>query len=160
MKERYCDISLPLNSLSIGNVMVNPFTCDLALDVDHMLKCPSLCAYLDEQLLDSIARIKPSYHDLELSHDNLFFDLLVANFSSSCASMWSKMHIFFGSFVENGYGERIRWFSRSLGDNERSKESKQTEPAGDAWVELWVDVVEEDQVLLKNYYLFNFYDVS
>ncbi|KAI5650513.1 hypothetical protein M9H77_36518 [Catharanthus roseus] len=83
------------------NVMINPFTCDLAFDIDHMLKCSSPCAYLEKQLLVSIARIKPSYHALELVHDNLFFDLLVDNFSSSCASMWSKIHIFFGSFAEN-----------------------------------------------------------
>ncbi|KAI5672375.1 hypothetical protein M9H77_12739 [Catharanthus roseus] len=47
--------------------MVNPFSCDLAFDIDHMLKCSSPRAYLDKQLLVSIARIKPSYHDLELS---------------------------------------------------------------------------------------------
>ncbi|KAI5663044.1 hypothetical protein M9H77_22367 [Catharanthus roseus] len=76
------------------------------VEVDHMLKCSSPCAYLEKQLLDNFARIKP-YHDLDLPHDNIFFDLLVANFSSSCASMWSKIHIFFGSFVESGYDERI-----------------------------------------------------
>ncbi|KAI5667653.1 hypothetical protein M9H77_17506 [Catharanthus roseus] len=87
---------------------------DLALDVDHMLKCSSPCAYLDKQLLDSFVRIKPSYHDLKLLHDNIFFHILVANFSSSCVSMRSKIHIFFGSFVESGYDERVSWFSWPL----------------------------------------------
>ncbi|KAI5676042.1 hypothetical protein M9H77_06992 [Catharanthus roseus] len=79
-----------------------------------MLKCSSQYAYLDKQLLDSVARIKPSYHDLELLHNSLFFDILVANFSSSCASMCSKIHILLESFVESGYDERISWFSWSL----------------------------------------------
>ncbi|KAI5682079.1 hypothetical protein M9H77_03307 [Catharanthus roseus] len=96
---------------SVGNVTVNPFTCDKALDVYHMLQCSSPCVYLDKQLFDSVARIKPSYHDLQLLHDNLFFDLLVVNFSSSCAFMRSKIHIFFRSFVERGYNERVSWFS-------------------------------------------------
>ncbi|KAI5662628.1 hypothetical protein M9H77_21951 [Catharanthus roseus] len=94
----------------VRNVMVNPFTCDLAFVIDHMLKCSSPCAYFEKQILVSVARIKPSYHDLELLHDNLFLDLLVANFSSSCASMWSKIHIFFGSIVEIGYDERVSCF--------------------------------------------------
>ncbi|KAI5654259.1 hypothetical protein M9H77_31446 [Catharanthus roseus] len=51
------------------------------------------------QPLVGIARIKASYHDLELLHDNFSFGFLVANFSSICASMWSKIHIFFGSFA-------------------------------------------------------------
>ncbi|KAI5654261.1 hypothetical protein M9H77_31448 [Catharanthus roseus] len=41
------------------------------------------------QPLVGIARIKASYHDLELLHDNFSFGFLVANFSSICASMWS-----------------------------------------------------------------------
>ncbi|KAI5652986.1 hypothetical protein M9H77_30173 [Catharanthus roseus] len=94
----------------VGNCMVNPFTCELAFDIDHMLKCSTPCAYLEKQLLVSIARIKPSFHDLELLHDNLFLDLLVANFSSSCASMWSKIHIFFGFSIESGYDERVHLF--------------------------------------------------
>ncbi|KAI5652888.1 hypothetical protein M9H77_30075 [Catharanthus roseus] len=80
----------------VGNVMVNPFTCEVAFDIDHMLK------------------IKPSFHDLELLHDNLFFHLLDTNFSSSCASMLSKIHIFFGSFAKSGYDERVSWFPWSL----------------------------------------------
>ncbi|KAI5671343.1 hypothetical protein M9H77_11707 [Catharanthus roseus] len=36
----------------VGNVIVNPFTCDLAFGIDHMLKCSSLCAYLAKQLLE------------------------------------------------------------------------------------------------------------
>ncbi|KAI5669026.1 hypothetical protein M9H77_18879 [Catharanthus roseus] len=76
---------------SVGNGMVNPFTCDLTFGIDHMLKCSSPCAYLMKQLLVSIIRIKPSYHDHELIHHNLFFDLLVANFSSSCASVWRQL---------------------------------------------------------------------
>ncbi|KAI5652515.1 hypothetical protein M9H77_29702 [Catharanthus roseus] len=98
----------------VGNVIVNPFTCNLAFGIDHMLKCSSPCAYLEKQLLVSVARTKPSYHDLELLNDNLFLDLFVANFSSSCASMWSKIHIFFGSFVESGYDERISRSSWTL----------------------------------------------
>ncbi|KAI5663090.1 hypothetical protein M9H77_22413 [Catharanthus roseus] len=82
----------------VGNVMVNPFTCNLALNVDHMFKFSSLCAYFEKQLLFGVARIKPSYHDLELLYDNLFFDLLVANFSTSYASIWSKIHILLESF--------------------------------------------------------------
>ncbi|KAI5650009.1 hypothetical protein M9H77_36014 [Catharanthus roseus] len=31
-----------------GNLMINPFTCELALDVDHMRKCSSPCAYLEK----------------------------------------------------------------------------------------------------------------
>ncbi|KAI5682759.1 hypothetical protein M9H77_03987 [Catharanthus roseus] len=98
----------------VRNVMVSTFTCDLTFDIDHMLKCSSPCAYFVKQLLVNIARIKPSYHDLELLHDNLFFDLLVADFSSFCASMWSRIHIFFGSSVESGYDERVSWFPWSL----------------------------------------------
>ncbi|KAI5683010.1 hypothetical protein M9H77_04238 [Catharanthus roseus] len=33
---------------------------------------------------------------------------------NSCSSMWSKIHIFFGSFVESGYDERVTWISWSL----------------------------------------------
>ncbi|KAI5663037.1 hypothetical protein M9H77_22360 [Catharanthus roseus] len=99
-----------------GNMMVNLFTCELSLDVTHMFMCSSSYAYFDKQLLVSVARIIPSYHDLELLYDNLFFDLLVANFSSSCASMWSKIHILLGSFVENSYDERLSLFSLSLSD--------------------------------------------
>ncbi|KAI5677714.1 hypothetical protein M9H77_08664 [Catharanthus roseus] len=94
--------------------MANPFTYELALDVDHMLKWSSSCAYLEKQFLDSVARIKPSYHDLELLHDNLFFNVLVANFSSSCTSMWIRIHIFFGSSVESGYVERVSRLSSFL----------------------------------------------
>ncbi|KAI5666815.1 hypothetical protein M9H77_16668 [Catharanthus roseus] len=36
----------------IGNVMVNTFTCNLAFDIDHMLKCSSPCDYLEKQLLE------------------------------------------------------------------------------------------------------------
>ncbi|KAI5664204.1 hypothetical protein M9H77_23527 [Catharanthus roseus] len=36
----------------VGNVMINPFTCDLAFDIDHMLKCSSPCAYLEKRLLE------------------------------------------------------------------------------------------------------------
>ncbi|KAI5676311.1 hypothetical protein M9H77_07261 [Catharanthus roseus] len=100
----------------IGNFMVNPFTCELVLYVDYMLKCSSLCAYFEKQLLVCVTRIKPSYHDLELSYDDLFFDLLVANFSSSCASTWSIIHILLEYFVESGYNKRISWFSWSLRD--------------------------------------------
>ncbi|KAI5653180.1 hypothetical protein M9H77_30367 [Catharanthus roseus] len=105
----------------VGNVIVNLFTCDLAFDIDHILKCSSPCSYLEKQLLVSIVRINPSYHDLELLRDNIFFDLLVANFSSSCASMWSKIHIFFGSFVESGYDERVSWFPWSSSSDFHAK---------------------------------------
>ncbi|KAI5668266.1 hypothetical protein M9H77_18119 [Catharanthus roseus] len=71
----------------VGNLMVNLFTCELALDVDHMLKCSSSCVYLEKQLFVGITRIIPSHHDPELLYGNLFFDFLVANFSFSCASM-------------------------------------------------------------------------
>ncbi|KAI5649735.1 hypothetical protein M9H77_35740 [Catharanthus roseus] len=86
------------------------------LGVDHTLKCSSSCAYFEKQLLVSVARIKLSHHDLELLYDNLFIDLLVAHFSSSCASMWSKIHILLESLVESGYDERISWLSWSLSD--------------------------------------------
>ncbi|KAI5681337.1 hypothetical protein M9H77_02564 [Catharanthus roseus] len=86
----------------------------LNFDIDHMLKCSSSCAYLEKKLMVIIARIKPSCLDLELLHDYLFLDLLVANFSSSCLSMLSKIHIFLGSFVESGYNERVSCFPLSL----------------------------------------------
>ncbi|KAI5667930.1 hypothetical protein M9H77_17783 [Catharanthus roseus] len=99
----------------VGNLMFNPFTCQLSFNVSHMLKCYSPCAYFEKELLVSVIRyIRPSYQDLELLYDNLFFDLHVANFSSSCASMWSKIHILLESFDESGYDERISWFSWSL----------------------------------------------
>ncbi|KAI5676265.1 hypothetical protein M9H77_07215 [Catharanthus roseus] len=101
---------------TIRNLMVNIFTCELALDIDHMLKCSSSCAYFEKQLLVSVARIKPYYYDLDFLYDNLFFDLLVGNFLSSCASMWSKIHIFFRSFVKSGYDDRVSWFPWSLRD--------------------------------------------
>ncbi|KAI5672736.1 hypothetical protein M9H77_13100 [Catharanthus roseus] len=41
-------------------------------------------------------------------------NLLVTTFSSSCAYMWSKIHIFFGSFVESGDDERVSCFPWSL----------------------------------------------
>ncbi|KAI5672423.1 hypothetical protein M9H77_12787 [Catharanthus roseus] len=100
----------------VGNFMVYPVICEQALDIDHMLKCSYPCAYLEKQLFVSMARIKQSYHDLESLHANLFFDLLVVNFSSSCASKWSKIRIFREYFVESGYDERINWFSWSLSD--------------------------------------------
>ncbi|KAI5677093.1 hypothetical protein M9H77_08043 [Catharanthus roseus] len=34
-------------------VMVSPFICEVAFDIDHMLKCSSPCASLDKQLLVS-----------------------------------------------------------------------------------------------------------
>ncbi|KAI5663035.1 hypothetical protein M9H77_22358 [Catharanthus roseus] len=73
-------------------------------------------AYFEKQLSVSVTGIKPSYHDLELLYDNILFDLLVTNFSSSCASMWSKIHNLLESFIESGYDERISWFSWSLSD--------------------------------------------
>ncbi|KAI5681039.1 hypothetical protein M9H77_02266 [Catharanthus roseus] len=146
MKESYCDISSPLNSLFSEEVnLVQSQYLDFLTTIcgtkpNHGMKakgegmgkelsigyedtsirlslsgsCP--CAYLDKQLLDSVDRIEPSYHDLELLQDCLFFDLLVANFSSSCASKWSKIHIFLESFVESGYDESISRFSWSLSD--------------------------------------------
>ncbi|KAI5676368.1 hypothetical protein M9H77_07318 [Catharanthus roseus] len=100
----------------IGNLRVNLVTCEQALDVAHMFKFSSPCAYLEKQLLDSVSRIKLSYHDLELLHYNFFFDHIVATFSSSCASICSKIHIFLESFFESGYDERISWFSWTLSD--------------------------------------------
>ncbi|KAI5658056.1 hypothetical protein M9H77_26849 [Catharanthus roseus] len=79
-----------------------------------MSKYSFLHAYLEKQLLVSVATIKISYYDLELLHDNLFFDLIVADDFFSCASMWIKIHTFLGSFVENGYVEKVSWFSCSL----------------------------------------------
>ncbi|KAI5667469.1 hypothetical protein M9H77_17322 [Catharanthus roseus] len=35
----------------VGNVMGNPFTCNLSIDVDHMFKFSSPCAYFEKQLL-------------------------------------------------------------------------------------------------------------
>ncbi|KAI5652872.1 hypothetical protein M9H77_30059 [Catharanthus roseus] len=94
----------------VGNFMVNHFTCELVHNIDHILKYSSPCAFLEKQLWVSIARIKPSYHDLELLHDNFLFDRLNANVSTSCASMWSKICIFLRTFVENGYMERVCCF--------------------------------------------------
>ncbi|KAI5648345.1 hypothetical protein M9H77_34350 [Catharanthus roseus] len=96
--------------------MVNLFTCELILDVAHVFKFSSPCAYLEIQLLDSIARIKLSYHDHELLHDNLFFHHIIANFSCSCASNWSKIHIFLRSFVESGT-TRHGWIEDQSGIN-------------------------------------------
>ncbi|KAI5676227.1 hypothetical protein M9H77_07177 [Catharanthus roseus] len=50
-----------------GNFIVNPITCQQALDFAHMFKSSkssSSCAYLEKQPLVSVARIKPSYHNL------------------------------------------------------------------------------------------------
>ncbi|KAI5668647.1 hypothetical protein M9H77_18500 [Catharanthus roseus] len=112
----YNKFKLPLLCGTFG-----PYDYEASFDVDHMLKCSSPCAYLEKQLLVSIPRIKPSYHNLELVHDNLFFGLLVAIFSSSFACMWSKIHLFFGSFVESGYDERVSWFPWSLYSNFHAK---------------------------------------
>ncbi|KAI5653440.1 hypothetical protein M9H77_30627 [Catharanthus roseus] len=60
--------------------------------------------------------LNASYLILVGNYDDIFFDLLVANFSSFCACMWSKIHILLESFVESGYDERISWFSWSLCD--------------------------------------------
>ncbi|KAI5654566.1 hypothetical protein M9H77_31753 [Catharanthus roseus] len=84
------------------------------LRIDHMLKFSSSCAFLEKQLTVSIARIKPSCRDLELLHDNLIFDRLFANVSTSCASMCSKICIFLRAFVENGYDERAHCFFWTL----------------------------------------------
>ncbi|KAI5658010.1 hypothetical protein M9H77_26803 [Catharanthus roseus] len=94
--------------------MVNLFTYELVLDIDHMLKCSPSCAFPEKQLMVSIARIKPCFHDLELLHDNLIFDRLFANVSTSCASIWSKICIFLRTFVENGYDERVHCFFWNL----------------------------------------------
>ncbi|KAI5649923.1 hypothetical protein M9H77_35928 [Catharanthus roseus] len=56
----------------VENLMVNPFTCELALDDAHMFKCSSSCAYLEKQLLDSIVRSKLSYYDLQLEFIRTF----------------------------------------------------------------------------------------
>ncbi|KAI5650401.1 hypothetical protein M9H77_36406 [Catharanthus roseus] len=48
------NLCLELNAFYVtlvGNVRANPFTCDLAFDIDHMLKCSSLCSYFEKQLL-------------------------------------------------------------------------------------------------------------
>ncbi|KAI5667321.1 hypothetical protein M9H77_17174 [Catharanthus roseus] len=99
-----------------GKCMVKPFTWEQGLDVAHKFKSSSSYAYVEKQLLDSVARIKLSYHVLELLHDNLFFDHIVASFLSSCASMWSKIHIFLRSLVKSVYVKKISWFSWSLCD--------------------------------------------
>ncbi|KAI5672862.1 hypothetical protein M9H77_13226 [Catharanthus roseus] len=101
----------------VGNLMVNPFTCKVVLDVSRMFKFSSLCTYLKKQLLDSVVRIKLSYHDIKLLHDNFFFDHIVANFSSSYASKWSKILIFLRSFVDSGYVRRVSLLSCSLCDD-------------------------------------------
>ncbi|KAI5663359.1 hypothetical protein M9H77_22682 [Catharanthus roseus] len=108
----------------VGNLMVNPLTCELALGDAHTFKCSSLCAYLEKEFLVIVARIKLSYHDLELLYDNIFFDLIVANVLSSCASIWSKIHIFLGFFVRSGYVERVSWYSFSLCDVFNAKARK------------------------------------
>ncbi|KAI5653011.1 hypothetical protein M9H77_30198 [Catharanthus roseus] len=64
---------MPLITL-FGNVKVNPFTCDLAFDIDHMLKCSSPCAYLEKQLLVLIvdgflkALLLGNLHGFQLYH--------------------------------------------------------------------------------------------
>ncbi|KAI5664575.1 hypothetical protein M9H77_23898 [Catharanthus roseus] len=98
----------------VGNLMDNPFTCELALNVAHMFKCLSPCAYLEKQLLDSVSKIKLSYHTLSCYRLTFSLILLLLMPFSSCASMWSKIHIFLGSFVESGYVERVSYFSCSL----------------------------------------------
>ncbi|KAI5667957.1 hypothetical protein M9H77_17810 [Catharanthus roseus] len=98
----------------VGDCMANLFTCRLVLDIDHILKCSSSCAFLEKQLMISIARIKPSCHDLELLHDSLIFDRLFANDLTFCASMWSKICIFLRTFLENGYDESVRCFFWTL----------------------------------------------
>ncbi|KAI5664541.1 hypothetical protein M9H77_23864 [Catharanthus roseus] len=101
----------------VRNVMVNPLPYDLAFGIDRMLKCSSPCASLEIQLLVSIARIKPSYQDLEFLNDNILLDFVVANFSSSCSSMQSKIHIYFRSFVESVFDERLCCYETSMGFN-------------------------------------------
>ncbi|KAI5671334.1 hypothetical protein M9H77_11698 [Catharanthus roseus] len=62
---------LELNSsyvILVGNCMVNPFTCELAPDIDHMFKCSSPCAYLEKELLVSIARINHITMTLGMSY--------------------------------------------------------------------------------------------
>ncbi|KAI5649381.1 hypothetical protein M9H77_35386 [Catharanthus roseus] len=86
------------------------------LDIAHIFKSSSTCAYLEKQLLVTNARMKPSHHDLELLHDKLFFILIVVDISSSCASMWSKINILLESFVQSSYDERVSWFSWYLSD--------------------------------------------
>ncbi|KAI5676635.1 hypothetical protein M9H77_07585 [Catharanthus roseus] len=110
-------LSLELNAfylILVGDCMVNLLTCELGLDIDHMLKYFSSCAFLEIQLMVSIARIKPSCHDHKLLHNNLIFDRLIAHVSTSCASMWSKICIFLQTFFENGYEERGHCFFRTL----------------------------------------------
>ncbi|KAI5676013.1 hypothetical protein M9H77_06963 [Catharanthus roseus] len=43
----------------VGNVMNNPFTCDLALYINRILKCSSPCAYLEKQLLFKVLKVHP-----------------------------------------------------------------------------------------------------
>ncbi|KAI5681128.1 hypothetical protein M9H77_02355 [Catharanthus roseus] len=107
-------ISTLLEEYEFGTLMINAMTYELTLNFAHIFKCSSSYAYLEKQLLDSVARIELFYHDLELLHDSLFFALIITNVLSSCASMWSKIHIFLGSFVKSGYIERVSWFSCSF----------------------------------------------
>ncbi|KAI5677137.1 hypothetical protein M9H77_08087 [Catharanthus roseus] len=90
------------------------FSLVLVLDIDLMLKYSCSCAFLEKQLMVSIARIKPSCHDLELLHDNLIFDRLIAQVSTFCASIWSKICISLRTFVENGHNERVHCFFWTL----------------------------------------------
>ncbi|KAI5668711.1 hypothetical protein M9H77_18564 [Catharanthus roseus] len=115
---------LQLNALHVilvGNCMVNLFTCELVLDIDYRLKYSSPYAFLEKQHLVSISRIKPSYYSLELLHDNLLFDRLIANVSTSCAPMWSRICIFLRTFTENCYDERVRCFFWTLCDDFHAK---------------------------------------
>ncbi|KAI5676931.1 hypothetical protein M9H77_07881 [Catharanthus roseus] len=125
--------------------MVSPLSFVLAFDIDHMLQCSSPCAYLEKQIIFSIARTKPSYYDLELLHDNLFFGLLVTNFSSSCASMWSKIHIFFGSFVETGYNEtglRVKkWLPKCVQFVQLARINQGNKLGGDKWLSPFVQAL-------------------
>ncbi|KAI5664505.1 hypothetical protein M9H77_23828 [Catharanthus roseus] len=91
----------------VGGSLVMALTFHLALDVARMSKCLSSRAHLEKQLFDTDARIKLSYFDLELLHDDLIIDLIIGNTLSSCASMWSKIYIFLGSLVGSGYAKRV-----------------------------------------------------
>ncbi|KAI5682526.1 hypothetical protein M9H77_03754 [Catharanthus roseus] len=79
---------------NVGNLKVNPFTYEQALDVAQVLKCSSPCAYLEKQLLDSVHRISLCYHVLKFLRDNLFFDHIIASFLSACAFMHGARFIY------------------------------------------------------------------
>lgn len=82
-----------------------------------MSKCLISCDHFEKQLVGSVARIELTSFNLELFHDNLFIDPIVANSISLYTSMWSMIHIFLRYLVDNGCAKRKSWLYCSLSDD-------------------------------------------